>query len=119
MRFPGHGVISYAMPKITIVEYDGEAHELDAEPGSTVMETALHGGVSSIIAQCGGSCSCATCLVVVDDAWVGRLEPPTLEELDQLESAGDAGPSSRLSCQIKVTPDLDGLRLRTPAHQGR
>ena len=107
------------MPKITIVEYDGETHEIDAEVGSTVMESALRGGVSSIIAECGGSCSCATCHVYVDEAWVERLEAPSEEEAEQLDAAFNAKPTSRLSCQIKVTENLDGLRMHTPHHQGR
>jgi 2Fe-2S ferredoxin len=107
------------MPKITFVEYDGETHEVDVDVGATVMEGALQGGVSSIIAQCGGSCSCATCVVHVDDAWAGRLTPPSSEELDQLDMVSGARPTTRLSCQITVTPELDGLKLETPAHQGR
>ena len=107
------------MPKITIVEYDGETHEVDAEVGSTLMESAVRGGVTSIIAECGGSCSCATCHVYIDEAWVGRLQPPSAEEADQLDFAFNAQPTSRLSCQIKVTEDLEGLMLHTPYHQGR
>jgi 2Fe-2S ferredoxin len=107
------------MPRITIVEYDGERHELDAEIGSTVMESALKGGVTSIIAECGGACGCATCHVYVDEAWVGRLNPPSPEEEDQLDFAFDTRPTSRLACQITVTQELDGLILRTPSHQGR
>ena len=107
------------MPKVTFIEFDDTVHTLDAELGATMMETALQGGVTSIVAECGGACSCATCHVYVDDAWVERLEPKTAEEEDQLDAAFDVRPNSRLSCQIKVTETLDGLVLRTPSYQGR
>jgi 2Fe-2S ferredoxin len=107
------------MPKVTFIEFDDTVHALDAELGATMMETALQGGVTSIVAECGGACSCATCHVYVDDAWVERLEPKTAEEEDQLDAAFDVRPNSRLSCQIKVTETLDGLVLRTPSYQGR
>jgi 2Fe-2S ferredoxin len=107
------------MPKVTFIEFDDTVHTLDAELGATMMETALQGGVTSIVAECGGACSCATCHVYVDDAWVERLEPRTAEEEDQLDAAFDVRPNSRLSCQIKVTESLDGLVLRTPSYQGR
>jgi 2Fe-2S ferredoxin len=107
------------MPKVKIVEYDGEVHDLDSELGETVMESALKGGVASIIAECGGACGCATCHVYVDDAWVDKLPPKAIEEEEQLDLAYDVRPNSRLSCQIVVTEKLDGLVVRTPAHQGR
>ena len=107
------------MPKVTFIEFDNTVHTLEAEPGATMMEAALQGGVTSIVAECGGACSCATCHVYVDDAWVARLEPKSDEEEDQLDNAFDVRPNSRLSCQIKVTQELDGLVLRTPSYQGR
>ncbi len=107
------------MPKVTIVEYDGEKHDLDSEVGETVMESAIKGGVASIIAECGGACGCATCHVYVDEAWVDKLPAKAIEEEEQLDLAFDVRPNSRLSCQIFVTEELDGLVVRTPAHQGR
>jgi ferredoxin, 2Fe-2S len=107
------------MPKVTYIEFDGVTHSVDAEIGATMMETALRAGVSSIVAECGGSCSCATCHVYVDEAWVERVGPPTDEEADQLDAAFDVRPNSRLSCQITVIEELDGLVLRTPSYQGR
>ena len=107
------------MPKVTIVEYDGVKHEIESEIGETVMEAALKGGVTSIIAECGGACGCATCHVYVDQAWVARLPPPAIEEEEQLDLAFDVRTNSRLSCQIVVTDEIDGLVVRTPAHQGR
>jgi 2Fe-2S ferredoxin len=107
------------MPKVTFIEFDGVTHSVDAEIGATVMETALRHGVSSIVAECGGSCTCATCHVYVDEAWIERVGQPTDEEADQLDAAFDVRPNSRLSCQITVTEALDGVVLRTPSYQGR
>jgi ferredoxin, 2Fe-2S len=107
------------MPKITFIEHDGTAHTVDATIGDTVMETALGKSVPGIVAECGGSCTCATCMVYVDEAWQERLGARTPEEEDQLDFAFDVKPNSRLSCQIRVTDELDGLVVRTPAYQGR
>lgn len=107
------------MPKITYIEHDGTTHTVEADVGATVMETALKGSVAGIVAECGGSCTCATCLVHVDEAWTDKVGGRTDEEEDQLDFAFDVRPNSRLSCQIKVTEELDGLVVRTPAYQGR
>jgi ferredoxin, 2Fe-2S len=107
------------MPKITFVEHDGIVHTVEAEVGSTVMETALRNDVASIVAECGGSCTCATCLVHVDEVWSGIVGPPSAEEEAMLDSAFELKPTSRLSCQIKVSDALDGLVVHTPAYQGR
>jgi 2Fe-2S ferredoxin len=107
------------MPKITFIEYDGTVHEVDAEIGETVMEAALRGAVASIVAECGGSCTCATCHIYVDDAWLEKTGERTLEEEEQLDNAYDVRANSRLSCQIKVSEELDGLTVRTPSYQGR
>jgi len=107
------------MPQITFIEHDGTTHTIEAEIGSTVMETAIRNGVTGIVAECGGACSCATCMVYVDEAWLDRLLPRSTEEEDMLDFAFDAKPTSRLSCQIKIEPELDGLVVRTPAYQGR
>jgi 2Fe-2S ferredoxin len=107
------------MPKITYIEHDGTRHTVDAELGSTVMETALRNDVASIVAECGGGCTCATCLVHVDEAWSAIVGPPSSEEEEMLDSAFEVKPTSRLSCQIKVTDALDGLIVYTPAYQGR
>ena len=106
------------MPKITYIEHDGSHHTVDAEIGSTVMETALRNDIASIVAECGGSCTCATCLVHVDEAWTGIVGEPESMEEDMLDFASDVKPTSRLSCQIKITDALDGLIVRTPEHQG-
>src|SRR5262249_58321610 len=105
-----------AMPKITYIEHDGTQHTVEAALGNTVMETALAQSVPGIVAECGGSCTCAHCLVYVDEAWAERVGARTPEEEDQLDFAFDVKPSSRLSCQIKVTDELAGLVVRTPAY---
>ncbi|MCF8476430.1 MAG: 2Fe-2S iron-sulfur cluster binding domain-containing protein [Pseudolabrys sp.] len=107
------------MPKITFIEHDGTVHAVDAELGATVMETALRNNVSSIVAECGGGCTCATCMVYVDDAWTAVVGPPSPKEEEELDAAFEVKPTSRLSCQIKVTEALDGLIVHTPAYQGR
>jgi 2Fe-2S ferredoxin len=108
-----------AMPKITFIEHDGTVHTVEAELGSTVMETAMKGGVTSIVAECGGACSCATCLVHIDETWFPTVGSPSEQEEDMLDFAYEVKPTSRLSCQIKVTEALDGLIVRTPSYQGR
>jgi 2Fe-2S ferredoxin len=107
------------MPKITFIEHDGTEHTVDATVGDSVMETALAKSVPGIVAECGGSCTCATCHVYVDEAWADRLPPAAPEEQDMLDFAFEVKDNSRLSCQIKVTAEIDGLIVRTPAYQGR
>lgn len=109
----------YRMPKITFIEHDGTVHDIDAELGETVMEAAMRGSVSGIVAECGGSCTCATCHIYVDEAWLAKTGERSLEEDEQLDNAYDVRANSRLSCQIKVNGDLDGLLVRTPSYQGR
>jgi len=105
------------MPTITFIDQDGNEREIEAEAGSTVMENAINNDIPGILATCGGSCSCATCHVYVDDTWVDKLPPPELDESDMLDTAHDLQENSRLSCQIKVTEELDGLIVTTPPRQ--
>ena len=107
------------MPKITYIDHDGTSRTVDGEVGATVMEVALKNDIGGIVAECGGSCTCATCLVHVDEAWMEKIGTRSEEEEDQLDFAFDVRPNSRLSCQIKVTDALDGLVVRTPSYQGR
>ena len=116
---PSKRVNNETMPKITFIEHDGTVHTIDAELGSTVMETAIKNGVASIVAECGGGCTCATCLVHVDEKWFPQVGPPSEEENQMLDTAFEVKDTSRLSCQIKVTEELDGLIVRTPSYQGR
>ncbi|MDF2811684.1 MAG: 2Fe-2S ferredoxin [Microvirga sp.] len=106
------------MIKITYMDAAGTSREVEAEEGSTVMETAIRNGVPGIDAECGGACSCATCHVYVDEEWVEAVGPPQPMEEDMLDFAYDVRPNSRLSCQIRVRPELDGLVVQTPTRQG-
>jgi len=105
------------MPKITFIDVDGVAHTVEAELGSTVMETAITNEIQGIIASCGGSCACATCHVYVDPAWLEKAGTRSAEEEDMLDSAVDVAPTSRLSCQIRVVEELDGLIVRVAPRQ--
>lgn len=102
------------MTKLTIVAFDGARHELDVENGSTVMENAVRNSVPGIEAECGGACACATCHVYVDDAWAAQVGTPEAMEEDMLDFAYDVRPTSRLSCQIKMSEALDGLVVHVP-----
>lgn len=105
------------MPKITFITHDGARRETEAKAGATVMETAIKNAVPGIEAECGGACACATCHVYVDDAWVAATGKPEAMEEDMLDFAHDVRPTSRLSCQIKVTDALDGLVVTVPERQ--
>ena len=106
------------MPKITFIEANGTEYVTEAENGSTVMETAIMNGVPGIVAECGGACTCATCHAYVDAAFVDIVGPPSMMEEDMLDFAFEVKPNSRLSCQIKVRDELDGLIMRVPSRQG-
>ncbi|MDP4594911.1 MAG: 2Fe-2S iron-sulfur cluster-binding protein [Beijerinckiaceae bacterium] len=106
------------MTKITFVDHAGKSTTIDAENGSTIMETAIRNDVAGIVAECGGSCACATCHVYIDDAWLEKVGKAGPLEEDMLDFAFDVRPSSRLSCQITVSAELDGLTVTTPEQQG-
>jgi ferredoxin, 2Fe-2S len=105
------------MPKITYIDHGGTSRTIDGETGSTVMETAIKNNVPGIEAECGGACACATCHVYIDEAWRTIVGEPSPMEEDMLDFGFDVRPNSRLSCQIKVTDELDGLVVRTPERQ--
>lgn len=105
------------MTKLTIVAHDGMKFEIDADDGSTVMENAIRNSVPGIEAECGGACACATCHVYVDDGWSEIVGAPDVMEEDMLDFAYDVRPTSRLSCQIKVSPELEGLVVYVPERQ--
>jgi 2Fe-2S ferredoxin len=105
------------MAKITYINHGGESRTVEAENGSTVMENAIKNGIPGIEAECGGACACATCHVYVDEAWTDIVGPPSPMEEDMLDFGFDVKPNSRLSCQIKVSDQLDGLIVRTPERQ--
>lgn len=103
------------MARITFVENDGTERCVDVASGLSLMRGAIEAGVNGIDAICGGQCACATCHCYVDDAWVDRL-PPMRDIEDEMldETAAERRRQSRLSCQITVTPELDGLRVLIP-----
>ncbi len=106
------------MPRITFVSPEGSSRVIEALVGATAMEVAIRNHVPGIDAECGGACACATCHVYVDEAWREAVGEPEPMEEDMLDYAVDVRPSSRLSCQIKLTAQLDGLILHTPERQG-
>ena len=106
------------MAKITFVLPDASRREVTAKVGASVMETAVEHDIAGIEAECGGACACATCHVYVDEAWSDATGTPSEMEEDMLDFAFDVRPNSRLSCQIRVRDELDGLVVRTPARQG-
>jgi 2Fe-2S ferredoxin len=106
------------MANITYIDSYGDSRTVEAEDGTTVMENAIRNAIPGIVAECGGGCACATCHVYVDEAWFSRTGTPSAKEEDMLDFAYKVQANSRLSCQIKVTPDLDGLIVTTPERQG-
>jgi 2Fe-2S ferredoxin len=105
------------MAKITYIGADGTRYEVEAENGSTVMENAIRNGVPGIEAECGGACACATCHVYVDEEWRALTGAPEPMEEDMLDFAYELKPNSRLSCQIQVTDEMDGLVVTVPPRQ--
>ncbi|MCB8836410.1 2Fe-2S iron-sulfur cluster-binding protein [Aurantimonas sp. VKM B-3413] len=106
------------MTKIVYVAADGTRTEIEAEDGSSVMQTAVSNDVDGIVGECGGSMACATCHVYVDEAWADRVGPRNPGEEDMLDcAASEMKPTSRLSCQIKISPELEGLVVHMPEAQ--
>jgi len=106
------------MPKIVFELPDGGELRVDGRAGDSIMQTATAAGITGIVAECGGSAMCATCHVYVDAAWAGRLSAPLANELEMLEcTAAERLSNSRLSCQIKLSAELDGIAVRIPDRQ--
>ena len=105
------------MAKITYIEHSGAEHTVDVKTGLSVMEGAIKNNVPGIDADCGGACACATCHVYVDAAFEGKTGEKSAMEESMLDFADNVESNSRLSCQIKVTDDLDGLIVRLPESQ--
>ncbi len=97
------------MPKIIYHARDGKVHEVEVDIGYTVMEGAIDNNVHGIVAECGGACACATCHSYIDDQWLEKLPPMEHMEDAMLDSAEDLRENSRLTCQLEVTSELDGL----------
>jgi 2Fe-2S ferredoxin len=105
------------MPKIKYIEHSGKEHEVEVPEGWSVMEGAVKNLIPGIDADCGGACACATCHVFVDAAFGDKIPPKSDMEETMLDFAPEIQPNSRLSCQIKVTKELDGLIVRMPTSQ--
>ena len=106
------------MPKITYIEHSGKSHTIEVANSLTVMEGAVQNDIPGIDADCGGGCACATCHVYVDEKWFGKLQKIESTELDMIDVAFEPGKFSRLSCQLIVTDELDGLVVKMPSKQG-
>lgn len=102
------------MPALEFVLPDQSTRTVDAAVGQTVMDAAVAAMIPGIPAECGGSCACGTCHVHVDEAWFARLPTAGETELSMIEGTDVPAATSRLSCQIRVTPELHGLRVRVP-----
>lgn len=105
------------MVAITFISVDGSARRIEARAGHSLMENAVSAGIDAIEAICGGNAYCGTCRVHIDPAWRAAVGGVTEIEEPMIEASGDTDPGVRLSCQITVTVDLDGLIVRTPATQ--
>ena len=106
------------MPKIIYITFDGEKHEVDVPIGLTVMEGARDNNIPGIEADCGGACACSTCHVYIDENWVNILPPIDDIERDMLDFAYEPNEKlSRLTCQLNVTDELEGLVVRMPEKQ--
>lgn len=106
------------MPRLTFIASDGTPRTVKARTGDSVMQTALAQGIDGITAECGGAMACATCHAHVADEWADRVGPAGEVEADMLEfAASEVTATSRLTCQIKITEDLDGLVLHLPETQ--
>lgn len=105
------------MPKITYVDASGNERVVEGKNGMTVMETAIKHNIPGIDADCGGACACATCHVYVDGAFADKVGKPSAMEQSMLDFAENVKETSRLSCQIKIREDLDGLKVTTPESQ--
>jgi len=105
------------MPHVTYIEHDGSEHRIDVPLGLSVMRGAVDNNVPGIDADCGGECACATCHVYIEPEWLAKTGKPNTQEASMLSFAAVTQDNSRLSCQITMTEELDGLVLRMPEGQ--
>ncbi|HIG62077.1 MAG TPA: 2Fe-2S iron-sulfur cluster binding domain-containing protein [Gammaproteobacteria bacterium] len=105
------------MAGVKFIEHNGTEHNVDGIIGESLMNIALANLVPGIDADCGGECSCATCHVLVDDAWAGKLPEITESESSMLDLNPDREVNSRLSCQIPFSEELDGITIQLPEFQ--
>lgn len=105
------------MPKIIYIEFSGKEHHIEMPVGYSIMEGAINNSVSGIDADCGGSCACATCHVYVDEKFIDKLPKPQESEQDMIDFVANPKNNSRLSCQLMITDELDGIVVRMPEKQ--
>ena len=105
------------MPKITLIEHNGESHTIDAEVGKSLMLNAMDNDVPGIDADCGGACACGTCHCFIEEPWSSITGGVEMLEESMLGMRPDRAENSRLSCQIDVSEDMDGLVVRLPEYQ--
>ena len=105
------------MPNVTYISHTGETTTIDAPVGTTVMENAVKNGIEGIVGECGGACLCATCHVYVDPSWTAKTGEHGELEASMLDIACNLQPNSRLSCQLVMTPAMDGLVVEMPETQ--
>ena len=105
------------MPKITYKDYQGDSKTIEIENGLSVMEGAIQNEIPGIDADCGGSMACATCHVYVDDKWFNKIPKAEDAEVDMIDMAFEPKKNSRLSCQIIISDELDGLIINIPSKQ--
>ena len=105
------------MPKVTFIEHGGNVHTIEAASGQSLMQVAMSNRVPGIIADCGGSCSCATCHVYVDSEWLARVPAASPSEKEMIDCALHVQENSRLSCQIELSDAVDGIVIRLPESQ--
>ena len=106
------------MGRVTYIEFNGTAHTIELPEGDSLMNGAVSNGIRGIDGDCGGSCACATCHVHVDPSWTTKVGPPASDiEAELLQLAPDVGTDSRLSCQIKMSAEIDGVVVHLPEGQ--
>jgi 2Fe-2S ferredoxin len=105
------------MTKIIFIEHNGTEHVVESDSGKSLMQAAIGNGVPGITADCGGCLACATCHGYIDPAWVDKVPAKSRDEIDLLETCSNLQENSRLTCQIPVKPELDGIVVRLPESQ--
>ena len=110
-------IVVNTMPKITYIDFKGNSKSIEVDKGLTVMEGAIQNNVDGIDADCGGSMACATCHVYVEEKWLDKIPKPEDGEIDMIDMAFEPKKNSRLSCQIIIADELDGLIVKTPEKQ--
>jgi 2Fe-2S ferredoxin len=110
-------VVGSFMARVTYIDANGDRHEIELQPGETVMHGAVKNGLKGIIGECGGVLACGTCHVYVQQDWLARLPPAGSEETLMLEFATNVAPNSRLGCRLQASDALDGLVVTLPASQ--